>query len=355
MNVNRLKEFIDRNKYLKMGALYLASGMVVMQFAESVVPALHFPQWSLTLIVVLVLAGLPITLLMTWITSQKQMKKNVSINKSKQYQFLKVTLTVLVLILLITGTILIYNKFIYKPRLFNSQLSFLELLKIDSLNGLEQDNHLLANGFKLKGNNNSSKIFDKENEAIDNSMSPLETVAVEIDSSNLRYTTTDHEHFQEISKDIMTIMKFGGETTDINGQVFKWYQDDKRTIFTTVQLKDNHSIYHLIIRNTQKYNEHPRSNPCNNLHNATFTGYGSEGIEYVTFIRKNDTIYEFTGKYFIHSFYGSVKKINDELIITSDNISGKFVLTDNCKKLLSQVMTKDLIKRPITFEYKRNE
>ncbi|MEZ4416790.1 MAG: hypothetical protein R3E10_13660 [Gemmatimonadota bacterium] len=57
---------LKRRSVVKVGAAYAAAAFVVLQLAEIVLPALGLPEWSLTLVVVLAAAGLPVALVLSW-------------------------------------------------------------------------------------------------------------------------------------------------------------------------------------------------------------------------------------------------------------------------------------------------
>ena len=60
-----LSELRRRNVF-KVGAAYLVLGWVVMQVTDLVTPALHLPEWTLSLVTWLGVIGFPFALLFAW-------------------------------------------------------------------------------------------------------------------------------------------------------------------------------------------------------------------------------------------------------------------------------------------------
>jgi adenylate cyclase len=66
---SRLSRFIDelrRRKVLTTAAGYAIGSWVLMQLGEVTFEPLHFPDWALTLLIVLVIIGFPIVLVLSW-------------------------------------------------------------------------------------------------------------------------------------------------------------------------------------------------------------------------------------------------------------------------------------------------
>ncbi len=64
-----LREFLvelRRRKVYRVAVVYAVVAFVIWQAAEIAFPALHLPEWTLTLVVVLTLVGFPIALLLAW-------------------------------------------------------------------------------------------------------------------------------------------------------------------------------------------------------------------------------------------------------------------------------------------------
>jgi adenylate cyclase len=64
---NRWFSELKRRKVFRVAAVYGAAGFVVLQVADLVFPRLGLPDWTVTLVVVLGLIGLPIVLALAWV------------------------------------------------------------------------------------------------------------------------------------------------------------------------------------------------------------------------------------------------------------------------------------------------
>ncbi|MDP4223303.1 MAG: hypothetical protein Q8868_08325 [Bacteroidota bacterium] len=64
---NRLWQEIKRRRVFRVVATYLATGYIILEVTNNLVGPLHLPVWTATLIILLLAAGLPVTLVITWI------------------------------------------------------------------------------------------------------------------------------------------------------------------------------------------------------------------------------------------------------------------------------------------------
>ncbi len=62
----RLISELRRRKVFRAVALYAVVSWLIMQVAEVTFEPLHFPAWAMTLLVILVIAGFPITMVLAW-------------------------------------------------------------------------------------------------------------------------------------------------------------------------------------------------------------------------------------------------------------------------------------------------
>lgn len=58
---------LRRRRVIRVAVLYVITGWVVIEVASTVLPRLNLPDWSVTLVIVLVALGLPIALIMGWV------------------------------------------------------------------------------------------------------------------------------------------------------------------------------------------------------------------------------------------------------------------------------------------------
>ena len=57
---------LKRRKVFKTLGVYAAAALIIIQVADIVFPRLLLPDWTVTLIVVLVIIGFPITFFLSW-------------------------------------------------------------------------------------------------------------------------------------------------------------------------------------------------------------------------------------------------------------------------------------------------
>jgi adenylate cyclase len=68
--MNRLNQFwseIKRRKVFRVLTMYAATGFIVMEASDIMLPRLGLPDWTVTLIIVLLIIGFPITAIFSWI------------------------------------------------------------------------------------------------------------------------------------------------------------------------------------------------------------------------------------------------------------------------------------------------
>ena len=66
---------LKRRKVLKTLGVYGAAAIVIIQLAASVFPFLYLPDWTVTLVIVLVILGFPITFFLSWTYDLKRENK----------------------------------------------------------------------------------------------------------------------------------------------------------------------------------------------------------------------------------------------------------------------------------------
>jgi adenylate cyclase len=57
---------LKRRNVFRVGAAYAIVAWLLIEVASVILPALHLPDWALTLLVVLVVAGFPLALILAW-------------------------------------------------------------------------------------------------------------------------------------------------------------------------------------------------------------------------------------------------------------------------------------------------
>ena len=66
---------LKRRKVLKTLGVYGAAAIIIIQLAASVFPFLYLPDWTVTLVIVLVILGFPITFFLSWTYDLKRENK----------------------------------------------------------------------------------------------------------------------------------------------------------------------------------------------------------------------------------------------------------------------------------------
>jgi len=69
-NLNKLTQFwqeLKRRKVIKVMAMYAATAFIIMEAGDIILPRLGLPEWTVTFIIVLLIAGFPITIILSWI------------------------------------------------------------------------------------------------------------------------------------------------------------------------------------------------------------------------------------------------------------------------------------------------
>ena len=67
---NRLSQFwqeFRRRRVLKANAMYAATAFIIMEAADIMLPRLGLPDWSVTLVIILLIVGFPISIILSWI------------------------------------------------------------------------------------------------------------------------------------------------------------------------------------------------------------------------------------------------------------------------------------------------
>ncbi len=64
---NQLWNELKRRKVIRVLAMYLATAFIVMEAADIMLPRLGLPDWTVTLVIILIIIGIPITVVVSWI------------------------------------------------------------------------------------------------------------------------------------------------------------------------------------------------------------------------------------------------------------------------------------------------
>ena len=58
---------LKRRRVIRVIAIYAVVGWVVIEVASTVLPNLNLPEWTVTLVTILIVLGFPITVIMAWV------------------------------------------------------------------------------------------------------------------------------------------------------------------------------------------------------------------------------------------------------------------------------------------------
>ncbi len=67
---NKVTEFWQerkRRKVIKANAMYAATAFIIMEAADIMLPRLGLPDWSVTLVIVLLIVGFPVSIILSWV------------------------------------------------------------------------------------------------------------------------------------------------------------------------------------------------------------------------------------------------------------------------------------------------
>ncbi len=67
---NKLAQFwqeLKRRRVIKANAMYAATAFIIMEAADIILPRLGLPDWTVTLVIVLLIAGFPVSIILSWI------------------------------------------------------------------------------------------------------------------------------------------------------------------------------------------------------------------------------------------------------------------------------------------------
>ena len=65
--MHRLLQELRRRRVLRVAGAYTVAGWIALQAAEILMPALSLPPWTLTFVAVLLLIGLPLSMVLAWV------------------------------------------------------------------------------------------------------------------------------------------------------------------------------------------------------------------------------------------------------------------------------------------------
>ena len=57
---------LRRRRVIRVVAIYAVVGWIIIEVASTVLPNLNLPEWSVTLVTILIVLGFPVTVIMAW-------------------------------------------------------------------------------------------------------------------------------------------------------------------------------------------------------------------------------------------------------------------------------------------------
>ncbi|MFO7933858.1 MAG: tetratricopeptide repeat protein [Bacteroidales bacterium] len=121
----RFWEELKRRKVIRVSAMYAATAFIIMEAADIMLPRLGLPDWTVTLIIILLIAGFPIAIILSWIfdVTPEGVEKTGSIKDPSSREVMPSgekkkrglrTSDVVIAVLFVIVLILLYPK-IFKP------------------------------------------------------------------------------------------------------------------------------------------------------------------------------------------------------------------------------------------------
>ena len=88
---NKLVQFwqeLKRRKVFRVMVMYAATAFIIIQAIDIMLPRLGFPDWTVTFVIILLIVGLPISIILSWIfdITPEGLKKTESIEKDQEQE-----------------------------------------------------------------------------------------------------------------------------------------------------------------------------------------------------------------------------------------------------------------------------
>ena len=124
-NLGQFWQELKRRKVIKVIAMYAATGFIIMEAGEIMLPRLGLPDWTVTFIIVLLIIGFPIAVILSWIfdVTPEGIKKTEPANAPKEKEQLPApsksrfkTSDAIIAVLIVVVVILAYPKVFKKEK-----------------------------------------------------------------------------------------------------------------------------------------------------------------------------------------------------------------------------------------------
>jgi len=144
--------FIDelkRRNVFRVAIVYAVAAWLLIQIIATTFPILHLPDWSVTLVTVLILAGFPLALILAWafeltpegLKKEKDVDRNRSITPvtGRKLDF------VIIALLVVTLGYFAYDKFVASPVELQDSIKSIAVLAFDNMSE-DPDNEYFSDG-----------------------------------------------------------------------------------------------------------------------------------------------------------------------------------------------------------------
>ena len=168
---NKLSQFwqeLRRRKVIKVIAMYAATAFIIMEAADIMLPRLGLPDWTVTLVIILLIIGLPIAIVLSWIfdLTSEGIKRTVTIKdaskpispKISAKRGLKISDVIIAVLIIIVGILAF-------PRIFPNKASLNAMTRnVSVINefGEKENRRVFKEGFV-----SNMAIFPFKNESAD--------------------------------------------------------------------------------------------------------------------------------------------------------------------------------------------
>ena len=152
INNNIFKE-LKKRKVFRSCAIYAGASFIILEVCSIIFPALLLPEWSIRLLVILLIIGFPMIIIFSWIydITDKGIVKTKSIEKSNNNYS-----TIILISFIVAGLFFVFKDQIFKPSI---NLKSIAVLPFDNYSPNSEDNYL-SSGFTEVIIANLAKVKD---------------------------------------------------------------------------------------------------------------------------------------------------------------------------------------------------
>jgi len=153
MQNNNIFQQLKKRKVFRSCAIYAGASFIILQVCSIIFPALLLPEWSIRLLVILLIIGFPMIIIFSWIydITDKGIVKTESTKKSNNNYA-----TVLLIFLIIVGFFYVFKNQLLKPSINSKSIA---VLPFDNYSPNDEDDYL-SSGFTEVIIANLAKVKD---------------------------------------------------------------------------------------------------------------------------------------------------------------------------------------------------